>query len=128
VAYHPLVESRYPLLAQAILAGASPQLRNMATVGGQPDARTRCPYFRDAAFACNKREPGTGCSALEGYNRSHAVLGGSEACIATHASDMCVALAALDAIVFTVGPDGTRQIPLRNFHQLPGETRTSKPS
>lgn len=122
VAYHPVVVSRYPLLAQAILAGASPQLRNMATVGGNLMQRTRCPYFRDTAFACNKRAPGTGCSALEGYNRSHAILGGSEACIATHASDLCVALAALDAIVLTAGPEGERRIPFRDFHRLPGDT------
>jgi xanthine dehydrogenase YagS FAD-binding subunit len=122
VAYHPIVQARYPVLAQAILAGASPQIRNMATVGGNLMQRTRCPYFRDTAFACNKREPGTGCSALEGYNRSHAVLGGSEACIATHASDMCVALVALEAAVLTTGPDGERRIPLNEFHRLPGDT------
>jgi xanthine dehydrogenase YagS FAD-binding subunit len=121
VAYHPLVKSRYPVLSQALLSGASPQLRNMATVGGNLLQRTRCSYFRDIAVACNKRRPGSGCSALEGYNRGHAVLGGSEHCIATHPSDMCVALLALDAVVHTRGRAGTRAIPIRDFHTLPGD-------
>src|SRR5436309_2714581 len=99
VAYHPEVERRYPLLSKAILAGASPQLRNMATVGGNLMQRTRCYYFYDTATPCNKREPGTGCSAINGFNRIHAILGTSEHCIAVHPSDMCVALAALEAVV-----------------------------
>jgi len=121
VAYHPLIASRYPVLSQALLSGASPQLRNMASVGGNLLQRTRCPYFRDTATACNKRRPGSGCSAWEGYNRSHAVLGGSEHCIATHPSDMCVALVALDAVVHTRGRSGARAIPIKDFHLLPGD-------
>src|SRR5262249_52464905 len=97
-AHHPLVAEPYPLLGQALLAGASQQVRNMATVGGNLLQRTRCPYFRDHATACNKRTPGSGCAALDGYTRSHAILGTSPSCIATHPSDMCVALVALDAI------------------------------
>jgi xanthine dehydrogenase YagS FAD-binding subunit len=116
------VRTRYPLLSQAILAGASAQLRNMATVGGNLLQRTRCPYFYDHASACNKREPGSGCDALGGFNRSHAVLGVSESCIATHPSDMCVALAALDAVVEVESVRGTRRIPLADFHRLPGDT------
>ncbi|MDY7225668.1 FAD binding domain-containing protein [Hyalangium rubrum] len=122
VAHHPLILERYPMLSQALLAGASGQIRNMATVGGNLLQRTRCPYFRDTATACNKREPGTGCSALEGINRGHAVLGGSEACIATHPSDMCVPLAALGATVRVKGPKGERSIPFADFHLLPGKT------
>src|SRR5439155_4322744 len=99
VAYNPEVERRYPLLSRAILAGASPQLRNMATVGGNLMQRTRCCYFYDTATPCNKREPGTGCSAVAGFNRMHAILSASDQCIATHPSDMCVALAALEAVV-----------------------------
>src|SRR5262249_20931051 len=99
LAYHDGVRTRYPVLSQALLSGATPQIRNAATVGGNLLQRTRCPYLRDTAWACNKRQPGSGCSALEGYNRSHAVLGTSEKCIATHPSDMCVALVALDAVV-----------------------------
>src|SRR6185436_15688840 len=114
-----LVEQRYPILASAILAGASPQLRNMATTGGNLLQRTRCYYFYDVAFPCNKRRPGSGCSAIEGQNRIHAILGQSNACIATHPSDMAVALAALDAIVHVEGPRGTRTIPLTEFHRLP---------
>ncbi|MBC8103496.1 MAG: xanthine dehydrogenase family protein subunit M [Cytophagales bacterium] len=121
VAYHPLVQKQYPGLAEAILAGASPQIRNMASMGGNLLQRTRCPYFRDTAMACNKREPGTGCSALEGINRVHAVLGASEKCIATHPSDMCVALAVLDALVQVQKPGGGRRtIRFRDFHRLPG--------
>jgi xanthine dehydrogenase YagS FAD-binding subunit len=122
VAYHELIERRYPLLSQAILAGASPQLRNMATVGGNLMQRTRCYYFYDTATPCNKREPGAGCAALHGFNRIHAILGASEQCIATHPSDMCVALAALEAVVRVTGPDGDRAIPFAEFHRLPGDT------
>jgi xanthine dehydrogenase YagS FAD-binding subunit len=122
LAYHPMVESRYPLLASAILAGASQQLRNMASTGGNLLQRTRCCYFYDVATPCNKREPGTGCSAIEGVNRQHAILGASAACIATHPSDMCVALAVLDAKVHVVGPAGERAIAFRDFHRLPGDT------
>ncbi|HEX7842357.1 MAG TPA: xanthine dehydrogenase family protein subunit M, partial [Kofleriaceae bacterium] len=121
VATHPLVVERYPLLAQALLAGASQQVRNMATVGGNLLQRTRCPYFRDVGVACNKRAPGSGCSALDGYTRSHAILGTSESCIATHPSDMCVALVALDAVVHTRGPSGARAIPVTELHTLPGD-------
>ncbi|GAA3648330.1 xanthine dehydrogenase family protein subunit M [Nonomuraea antimicrobica] len=116
------VRARYPVLSQALLAGASAQLRNMATVGGNLLQRTRCPYFYDGAAACNKREPGSGCDALDGFNRGHAILGVSESCIATHPSDMCVALAALDAVVEVRGPDGTRRVPLTDLHRLPGGT------
>jgi len=121
VATHPLVLERYPLLAHALLAGASQQVRNMATVGGNLLQRTRCPYFRDLAVACNKRAPGSGCSAIDGFTRSHAILGTSEACIATHPSDMCVALAALDAVVHTRGAGRERAIPFAEFHTLPGD-------
>lgn len=122
VAYHPLVQKSYVGLAEAILAGASPQIRNMASTGGNLLQRTRCPYFRDTAMACNKREPGTGCSALEGINRVHAVLGASEKCVATHPSDMCVALAALNAVVQVQKPKGgTRTIRFADFHRLPGD-------
>jgi xanthine dehydrogenase YagS FAD-binding subunit len=121
VATHALVVERYPLLAQALLAGASPQVRNMATVGGNLLQRTRCPYFRDLGVPCNKRAPGTGCSALDGYTRSHAVLGTSASCIATHPSDMCVALAALDAVVHTRNGVRERAIPIAEFHTLPGD-------
>lgn len=122
VANNPLVRDRYPLLSQALLAGASPQLRNMATVGGNLMQRTRCYYFTDTAMPCNKREPGSGCSAIEGFNRIHAIFGTSEKCIATHPSDMCVALAALDAVVRVEGKTGERQIPIADFHRLPGDT------
>src|SRR6266478_1511018 len=122
-AEHELIKTRYPALSQALLSGASPQLRNMATVGGNLMQRTRCYYFYDPAFpACNKRKPGSGCGAIEGYNRIHAILGQSEQCIATHPSDMCVALAALDAIVRLRGPKGEREIPFADFHRLPGNT------
>ncbi|MBR0663069.1 xanthine dehydrogenase family protein subunit M [Roseomonas hellenica] len=122
VAAHPLVRQRYPMLARAILAGASAQIRNMATVGGNLMQRTRCLYFADVAGSrCNKREPGSGCDAVGGFNRYHAVLGTSPACIAAHPSDMCVALAALDARVQVSGPGGDRMIPLVDFHRLPGD-------
>jgi xanthine dehydrogenase YagS FAD-binding subunit len=121
-AWHPEVERRYPLLAKAILAGASPQLRNMATTGGNLLQRTRCYYFYDPGTPCNKREPGSGCGAREGYNRIHAILGTSEQCIATHPSDMCVALAALGATIHLQGPHGERSLPIADFHRLPGDT------
>ncbi len=122
LAWHPLIEQRYPLLSQAILAGASPQLRNMASTGGNLLQRTRCYYFYDTAVPCNKREPGSGCPARDGLNRAHAILGASEACVAVHPSDMCVALAALAAVVHVHGPDGERQIAFADFHRLPGDT------
>lgn len=122
VANHRLVRERYPLLAQAILAGASGQIRNMATTGGNLMQRTRCYYFYDEAAKCNKREPGAGCDAVGGFNRMHAILGTSENCIATHPSDMCVALAALDAVVRVTGSKGERTIPFEEFHRLPGNT------
>lgn len=122
VAYHPLVQQRYTGLAEAILAGASPQIRNMASTAGNLLQRTRCPYFRDTAMPCNKREPGTGCAALEGINRVHAILGANDNCVATHPSDMCVALAVLDATVQVQKRDGKiRAIPFKNFHRLPGD-------
>lgn len=122
-ANHPLVRERYPLLAQALLSGASGQLRNMATVGGNLLQRTRCHYFYDTGFpACNKREPGSGCGARDGINRIHAILGASEQCIAVHPSDMCVALAALDAVVIVRDTTGERRIPIADFHCLPGNT------
>ena len=119
LAYHPLIAERYPLLSQALLAGASAQLRNMATVGGNLMQRTRCPYFRDITYSCNKREPGSGCSAVGGYNRNHAILGGSEHCVAVMPSDMAVALMALDATVRIKGVNGERSVPLANFYLLP---------
>ena len=115
------IRARYPLLAQALLAGASGQLRNMATTGGNLLQRTRCVYFQDVSKPCNKREPGSGCPAREGYHRNLAILGASEACIATHPSDMAVALVALDAVVRVLGPKGERSIPLVHFHRLPGD-------
>ncbi len=121
-ANHPAIRTRYPLLSQALLAGASPQLRNMASVGGNVLQRTRCYYFYDTSAACNKRQPGSGCAAIEGYNRIHAILGTSDSCIATHPSDMCVALAALDAVVQVSGAKGDRAIPFAEFHRLPGDT------
>ncbi len=120
-AYHPLVRERYPLLSAAILAGASPQLRNMATNGGNLLQRTRCYYFYDLGTPCNKREPGTGCPAKDGLNRLHAILGTSEHCIATHPSDMCVALRALDAVVHVRSQGAEREIPFADFHRLPGD-------
>jgi xanthine dehydrogenase YagS FAD-binding subunit len=122
LAWEPRVERHYPLLASAILAGASAQLRNAATTGGNLMQRTRCYYFYDRAMPCNKREPGSGCPAIGGRNRIHAILGTSSSCIATHPSDMCVALAALDAIVHIEGPQGRRAIPFEGFHRLPGDT------
>ena len=122
LAYHPLIEARYPLVSSAILAGASQQLRNMASTGGNLLQRTRCFYFYDVATPCNKREPGSGCSAINGINRINAILGTSESCIATHPSDMCVALAALEANVHVTGPSGKRVIAFEDFHRLPGDT------
>ena len=123
LAEHELIKSGYPVLSEALLSGASPQLRNMATVGGNLLQRTRCYYFYDPAFPqCNKRNPGSGCGAIEGYNRIHAILGQSDQCIAIHPSDMCVALAALDAVVRVQGPKGEREIPFADFHRLPGNT------
>lgn len=122
LAWHPLIEQRYPLLSSAILAGASAQLRNMASTGGNLLQRTRCFYFYDTVTPCNKREPGSGCSAIKGLNRINAILGTSEACIATHPSDMCVALAALEAKVHVTGPAGERIIAFADFHRLPGDT------
>ena len=122
VANHPLVRRHYPLLTQAILAGASVQIRNMATTGGNLNQRTRCPYFYDPAVPCNKREPHSGCSALEGINRGHAIFGWSAECVATHPSDMCVALVALDAVVRVRNGDGReRAIHFADYHRLPGD-------
>jgi xanthine dehydrogenase YagS FAD-binding subunit len=122
LAHHPLIEGRYPMLSSAILAGASQQLRNMASTGGNLVQRTRCYYFYDVATPCNKRDPGSGCSAINGFNRIHAILGASEDCIATHPSDMCVALAALEAVVHIAGPDGARSVAFADFHRSPGDT------
>ena len=119
LAYDPRVKSRFPVLSEALLAGASPQLRNMATVGGNLMQRTRCAYFRDATQPCNKRVPGSGCSAIGGYTRMHAVLGTSESCIASNPSDMAVALAALDATVILKSMHGERTVPLTQFHRIP---------
>jgi xanthine dehydrogenase YagS FAD-binding subunit len=116
------VRTRYPMLSRAIVAGASPQIRNMATAGGNLLQRTRCAYFYDdEGSRCNKRAPGQGCDALGGFNRMHAILGASDACVATHPSDMCVALAALDAVVHLAGPGGTRRLPITELHRLPGD-------
>jgi xanthine dehydrogenase YagS FAD-binding subunit len=121
LAEHPAVKSGFPALSQALLSGASPQIRNMATLGGNLLQRTRCAYFRDVAVeACNKRKPGSGCAALGGYSRMHAIVGVSGQCIAAHPSDMCVALLALGAVVHTLGSNGERSIPLADFHTLPG--------
>ena len=122
LAHDARVQERYPLLSSAILAGASAQLRNAASTGGNLLQRTRCYYFYDTATPCNKREPGTGCPAIEGVNRIHAILGTSDSCIATHPSDMCVALAALGATVRVEGPSGGREIRFADFHRLPGDT------
>ncbi|BAY27622.1 hypothetical protein NIES2100_74470 [Calothrix sp. NIES-2100] len=122
VADHADVRRNYPILSRAILAGASQQIRNMATVGGNLLQRTRCPYYYDTAFPCNKRQPGQGCPAISGINRMHAILGASEECVAVNPSDMSVALAALDAVVDVVGTQGKRQIPFTEFHRLPGNT------
>ena len=122
-ANHPLVRGPYRVLSEAILNGASAQLRNMATIGGNLLQRTRCYYFTDPAFKqCNKREPGSGCAAIDGFNRIHAILGASDSCIATNPSDMAVALVALDAVVRLAGPDGERAVPVADFHRLPGDT------
>ena len=121
VAEHAVVKKHLPLLSQAFKAGASAQIRNMATVGGNMMQRTRCGYFYDTALPCNKREPGSGCGALQGYNRMHAIFGASDKCIAVHPSDMCVALAALDASVLVTGPKGSRKILFTDFHRLPGD-------
>jgi xanthine dehydrogenase YagS FAD-binding subunit len=122
LSYHPYIIKNFPVLSEALLSGASPQLRNMATTGGNLMQRTRCPYFYNTDFACNKRLPGSGCAAISGYNRMNAVLGTSDKCIATHPSDMCVALAALGAVVHVQGIKGTRTIPFADFHLLPGQT------
>ena len=120
VSEHELIIKKLPLLSQALKAGASPQLRNMATVGGNIMQRTRCTYFYDLTMPCNKRQPGSGCGALKGYNRMHAIFGASEKCIAVHPSDMCVALTALDATVVISSNKGDRRIPFADFHRLPG--------
>jgi xanthine dehydrogenase YagS FAD-binding subunit len=122
LAAHPLLRRRYPVLSQALLAGASGQLRNAATTGGNLLQRTRCGYFQDVTTPCNKREPGTGCAAIGGWNRYHAVLGASEHCLAVHPSDMAVAMSALDAVVIVLGADGERRVPMGEFHRLPGDT------
>lgn len=122
LAAHELVKMHHPLLSQALLAGASQQLRNMATVGGNMMQRTRCSYFYDTTMPCNKRSPNSGCGAIGGINRMHAIFGASDSCIAVHPSDMCVALAALDATVLVTGPKGNRRIPFADFHRLPGNT------
>ena len=123
IAAHPAVREAWPVIAEALLASASPQVRNMGTLGGNLLQRTRCGYFRDIGFACNKRAPGAGCPAIGGENRMMAILGGSEHCIATHASDLAVALTALDAVLDLRGPDGAqRQVPIEAFYRLPGDT------
>ncbi len=122
VAENELIAERLPLLSLALKAGASPQIRNMATVGGNMMQRTRCPYFYDTTMPCNKRNPGSGCGALKGYNRMHAIFGGTETCIAVHPSDMCIALVALDAVVVVSSAKGSRRIPFIDFHRLPGST------
>jgi xanthine dehydrogenase YagS FAD-binding subunit len=122
VAAHPAIRAQYPMLSEAILCGASAQIRNMATVGGNLMQRTRCMYFYDQASRCNKRQPGSGCDAIDGFTRMHAILGTSDDCIAAHPSDMCVALAALDATVHVIGQAGERSIPFSEFHRLPGNT------
>lgn len=121
LAADPLIRAEYPMLAEALLSGASGQLRNLATTGGNLLQRTRCVYFQDVTTPCNKREPGSGCSAIDGYTRYHAVLGASQHCVAVHPSDMAVALAALDAVVRVSGPDGERAIPVVELHRLPGD-------
>jgi xanthine dehydrogenase YagS FAD-binding subunit len=122
LAHDPTVQQRYTVLSEALLSGASPQLRNMATTGGNLLQRTRCYYFRDTAYPCNKREPGSGCPAMDGFNRIHAILGTSENCIATHPSDMAVAMMALEAVVHIQGSNGERTVPLNDFYLLPGST------
>jgi xanthine dehydrogenase YagS FAD-binding subunit len=128
LAWHPEVQASYAVLSQAILSGASPQLRNMATTGGNLLQRTRCAYFRDpgagtpSGYGCNKRTPGSGCAALDGFHRTHAILGTSDHCIATHPSDMCVAMAALEVVIHLESPNGNRDLPFAEFHKLPGDT------
>jgi xanthine dehydrogenase YagS FAD-binding subunit len=122
VAEHPEVVARWPVLSQALLASASPQVRNMATMGGNLLQRTRCGYFRDTGFSCNKRTPGSGCPAINGENRMHAILGGSDHCIATYAGDMAVAMIVLDAELELTGPNGKRTVPIADFHLAPGDT------
>lgn len=122
LAHHPDIQQHYPVLSQALLAGASTQLRNMATTAGNVMQRTRCPYYRDPAAACNRREPGSGCDARHGLNRLNAVLGGSDACVAVHPSDMCVAMAAIGATLTLSGPEGEREVAFQDFHRLPGDT------
>jgi xanthine dehydrogenase YagS FAD-binding subunit len=128
LAWNQDVQKSYTVLSQAILSGASPQLRNMATTGGNLLQRTRCAYFREPSagspggYGCNKRTPGTGCAAMDGFHRTHAILGTSDHCIATHPSDMCVAMAALEAVIHVEGPGGKRTIPIADFHKLPGDT------
>ena len=122
VAAHPLVLRDYPVVSQALLLSASPQVRNMATIGGNLLQRTRCGYFRDTGFACNKRVAGSGCPAIEGENRMHAILGGSDQCVATSASDLAVSLVAMDAVLDLHGPQGARQVKLTEFHVVPGQT------
>lgn len=122
VADHPQIRRDYPLLSRAILSGASQQIRNVATVGGNVLQQTRCPYYYDRAFACNKRQPGSGCAARMGMNRTHAILGASDRCVAVHPSDMCVALAALDAVVEVESHRGRRRIAFSDVHRLPGDT------
>ena len=122
LSYDPHIIKNFPVLSEALLSGASPQLRNMASVGGNLMQRTRCPYFYNTDFACNKRLPGSGCAAISGYNRMNAVLGTSDKCIATHPSDMCVAMASLGAIIHVQGSKGVRSIPFADFHLLPGQT------
>jgi len=122
LAWNPAIQALYPVLSQALLSGASGQIRNMASVGGNLLQRTRCPYFRDLGAACNKRRPGSGCAALEGFNRSHAILGGSDHCVATHPSDFTVALTALDARIQLLGPDGEREVPITEFYLIPENT------
>ena len=121
LAADPIIRSRYPVLSQALLSGASGQLRNLATTGGNLLQRTRCVYFQDVSTPCNKRAPGSGCSAVDGYTRYHAILGASRQCVAVHPSDMAVAMTALDAVALVQGPDGERRIPLVDFHRLPGD-------
>ncbi|HLJ78244.1 MAG TPA: xanthine dehydrogenase family protein subunit M [Acidobacteriaceae bacterium] len=122
LAWNATVKEKYTVLSEALLSGASPQLRNMATTGGNLLQKTRCYYYRDTNYACNKRDPGSGCSALDGFNRIHAVLGGSKACVAVHPSDMAVAMMALEATVHTNGPKGERAIALNDFYLVPGDT------
>jgi xanthine dehydrogenase YagS FAD-binding subunit len=122
LAAHPVVRSRFPVVARAVLAGASAQIRHQATTGGNLLQRTRCVYFQDATTPCNKRDPGSGCSAIEGYGRYNAILGASDACVATHPSDLAVALASLDASVLVLGRDGERRVPIEELYRLPGDT------